>query len=333
MKERLAYVGWVGLCVFVGCSLIVSPDTSELGKPMGPDAEAGAPDGDAAPDASDGDSTTGDGDAQPPPEDGDAGCVPEQCPDDGDPCTRAICNPGCVNVPVNPDMDGDGYRRANSPVMGCGDDCDDTNPAINPGAAEICGDRIDQDCSGEDRACEGDSCAATPIPSLTLTPTQPSDTPPLVYTANIPGIDFTYYYEDFTVTCGPRVPRQDTPDRDRIYRLTIPAPSGDPPDTGTYAIKITRNGTGNVTYYVGVQDQPAPALPGGLASATCVPNAWGNIDRCKSPSGGSAFDFGPFPIANPSQLRLVYVLVKTTDSMALNLDVTVTLSYTYPPPP
>ena len=45
------------------------------------------------------------------------------------------------------DNDGDGW----SGEMG---DCDDTNPAIHPGATEICGDGIDQNCSGSDASCD-----------------------------------------------------------------------------------------------------------------------------------------------------------------------------------
>lgn len=46
------------------------------------------------------------------------------------------------------DRDGDGY----SPARG---DCDDRNDRVHPGAVEICGDGIDQDCSGGDSICPG----------------------------------------------------------------------------------------------------------------------------------------------------------------------------------
>jgi len=47
------------------------------------------------------------------------------------------------------DADHDGYTSAA--------DCNDTDAAIHPGMAEICGDGVDQDCSGLDLACAPDT--------------------------------------------------------------------------------------------------------------------------------------------------------------------------------
>ncbi len=46
-----------------------------------------------------------------------------------------------------PDLDDDGYS---STVDG---DCDDTNAAVNPGAAEVCDDGLDNDCDGTSNGC------------------------------------------------------------------------------------------------------------------------------------------------------------------------------------
>ncbi|MBS1149983.1 MAG: putative lipoprotein [Myxococcaceae bacterium] len=59
-----------------------------------------------------------------------------------------------IRRPNQRDDDGDGYPSA---ISG-GDDCDDTDPGVHPGALEACGDNKDNDC---DRAtdCEEAGCA------------------------------------------------------------------------------------------------------------------------------------------------------------------------------
>ena len=54
-----------------------------------------------------------------------------------------------VNPVVEPDGDGDGY----TPSEG---DCDDSNPAVHPGAEELCHDGLDNDCDGDTDGQDGE---------------------------------------------------------------------------------------------------------------------------------------------------------------------------------
>lgn len=57
-------------------------------------------------------------------------------------------------------------------------DCNDNNPAINPGAIESCHDGIDNDCNGQTDCADGscildEICFPTPAPTPTPTPCSP----------------------------------------------------------------------------------------------------------------------------------------------------------------
>jgi hypothetical protein len=68
--------------------------------------------------------------------------------DDNNTCTADSCdevNDTIVNNII--DNDGDGFDVC--------EDCNDTNANINPNATDVCGNNIDEDCSGSDAICGG----------------------------------------------------------------------------------------------------------------------------------------------------------------------------------
>jgi hypothetical protein len=69
-------------------------------------------------------------------------------------CPEGCANGACAALTCT-DADGDGYAVEGG---SCGAiDCDDIDPAVNPGATEVCGNGIDDDCNGltddQDPAC------------------------------------------------------------------------------------------------------------------------------------------------------------------------------------
>lgn len=54
---------------------------------------------------------------------------------------------------ASPDADSDGYTLSEG-------DCEDSDPGVHPGAVEVCGDGIDNDCDGADSVCSVDLAIA-----------------------------------------------------------------------------------------------------------------------------------------------------------------------------
>ncbi len=95
--------------------------------------------------------------------------APEVCDGLDDNCDGAV-DEG-VTTTFYADNDGDGYGDPADFTEACSDadgrgpagyianstDCDDSAPATFPGAPEVCGDGVDQDCDGSDLSCPGDT--------------------------------------------------------------------------------------------------------------------------------------------------------------------------------
>jgi len=51
------------------------------------------------------------------------------------------------------DVDHDGHSPYDAALCPVGDDCDDQDASVHPGALDVCDDGLDQDCDGADRPC------------------------------------------------------------------------------------------------------------------------------------------------------------------------------------
>ena len=77
-------------------------------------------------------------------------------------CQTICCSVACTAPPACVDNDGDSYGTS----CASGPDCNDNNAGIHPGAAEICSNGIDEDCSGADLTCP--TCSQGQITSRCL---------------------------------------------------------------------------------------------------------------------------------------------------------------------
>lgn len=94
---------------------------------------------------------------------------PEVCDDVDNDCNDEV-DDGLDFFDVFPDADGDGYGDAAGVSSVCeqpidtlleAGDCDDSSAAVHPGAEEIKGNGIDEDCDGEDLG----GCGCTSVPA------------------------------------------------------------------------------------------------------------------------------------------------------------------------
>jgi hypothetical protein len=98
-------------------------------------------------------------------DDGDSDTHPaadEFCDHHDDDCDGAVDEDALDPSPWYADDDGDGWGDAAASTTACeapagfvGDatDCDDDDPAVNPGAVEVCGNDVDDDCDGGAGVC------------------------------------------------------------------------------------------------------------------------------------------------------------------------------------
>ena len=96
----------------------------------------------------------------------------ESCNGVDDDCDGTTDEPSAVDAATwYRDADGDGYGSATAPTRtACSapsgyvaddSDCDDADASVNPGAAEVCGNSVDDDCDGAvDESCPVEHCGA-----------------------------------------------------------------------------------------------------------------------------------------------------------------------------
>lgn len=88
--------------------------------------------------------------------------VDEDCDGSADDADPSVSGQGTYWLDADLDGFGDVSVQTCDPAYNeitTGGDCDDTDPDSSPLGTEVCGDGIDQDCSGADESCGGAGCA------------------------------------------------------------------------------------------------------------------------------------------------------------------------------
>jgi hypothetical protein len=173
---------------------------------------------------------------------------PVACSDDST-CTIDVCveaTHSCRHDPRDADGDGD-------PTRNCGGgDCDDTDALVNSSAAEVCGNKQDDDCDGQS---DEPGCVA---------PQYDTCEDPLVVTeSGFYELDLTATALDYPTPCS----REEEPFRDAVVTLIVP-------EGGPYDVDVTAKLDGG-SVVLGTA-----ASCGDRATATCQPSF-------TAPAGGS----------------------------------------------
>ena len=102
----------------------------------------------------------------------------ERCDGEDNDCDGEVDEGALDIVTYFADADGDGHGDPEAPVLGCappagavaaGEDCNDRDAAIGPGAAEVAGDEVDQNCDGAELCLlDGDNDGVSARPDLTI---------------------------------------------------------------------------------------------------------------------------------------------------------------------
>ncbi|NQW61898.1 MAG: hypothetical protein HQ461_03630, partial [Deltaproteobacteria bacterium] len=102
----------------------------------------------------------------------------ERCDGEDNDCDGEIDEDATDTATFFIDADGDGHGDPAAPVVGCaapagsvasGDDCNDADAAVAPGAPEVAGDEIDQNCDGAELCLlDGDGDGVSARPDLTV---------------------------------------------------------------------------------------------------------------------------------------------------------------------